>query len=387
MYGDDCATRSIGGGEKVNMKILYITNHLNIGGITSYVLMLASAMVKKGHAVFLASSGGELTGLFENAGIKYIHIPINTKSEISPKILLSFLRLRKFIKDNGIGIIHVNSRTTQVLAYYLSRSCRIPYLSTCHGFFKVRFSRRKFPCWGAMIIAISEPVKKHLIDDFKLPESNIEVIRNGIDIDKFVSGASIVTKSQARKRLGLKDDEVIGTIGRLSDVKGQRYLIAAMPGIMKHFPRAQLLIVGCGKIKNNLVKLSKNLGVDKNVVFTPALKDTREALAAMDIFVMPSLEEGLGLALMEAMAFGLAVVGTKVGGIIDLVKTGENGILVEPKDSTAIASAVVTLLSDNKKAKELSAAAREYIISNFSQDKMSIGTESLYYKILTYERI
>ena len=377
MHGDNYPAGNCGGGKEAVMNILYITNHLNIGGITSYVLTLASGMVKRGHAVFLASSGGELVNSFKSAGVKYIHIPINTKSEISPKILFSFLKLRKFIKDNRIDIIHVNSRTTQVLACYLSRSCGIPYLSTCHGFFRTRFSRRKFPCWGLKTIAISEPVRRHLIDDFRVSENDVRVIRNGIDISKFTADSQQF-RADAKKKIGLQDSLVIGTVGRLSDVKGQRYLIEAMPEIIKQFPKIQLLIVGSGKIKDNLLRLGKKFKVDKNIIFVPAVQDTREALAAMDIFVMPSLEEGLGLALMEAMAFGLPVVGTSVGGIIDLVKPGENGILVEPRDAKSIASSVVALLSDRKKAEGLSAKARDYIINNFSQDKMASDTQALY---------
>lgn len=118
------------------MNILYLTNHLNVGGITSYVLTLAKGIKQKGHNVYIASSGGEVLSRFIEEGIIYLPIPIKTKSEISPKILVSMFKLSEAVRENRIDIVHSHSRTTQVLGCLLSRKTGAKHISTCHGFFK-----------------------------------------------------------------------------------------------------------------------------------------------------------------------------------------------------------------------------------------------------------
>jgi len=255
------------------MNILYITNHLNIGGITSYVLSLACGMKRKGHNVYIASSKGEVLSRFTAEGIIYIPIPIRTKQEVSLKILLSMFRLSRCIRDKNIDLLHSNSRTTQVLGCLLGWCLRIPHISTCHGFFKKRFFRKLFPCWGKKVIAISEPVKEHLIRDFGVEERNITVIHNGIDVNKFKVHSSKVNV-EAKKELGLGDGPVVGIVARLSDVKGHLYLIEAMKGVLGHLPNAQLLIVGEGKMMRELTSLTKRLGMERSVFFIPRVADS-----------------------------------------------------------------------------------------------------------------
>jgi glycosyltransferase involved in cell wall biosynthesis len=250
--------------------------------------------------VYIASSGGALLSRFTAEGIIYIPIPIRTKQEVSLKILFSMFKLSGFIKQNNINLAHSNSRTTQVLACLLQRRLGIPHISTCHGFFKKKFFRKIFPCWGKKVIAISESVKEHLIKDFRVDEKNIVIIHNGIDIERFREPRT-EDRGPRKKNLGLGDGPVVGIVARLSDVKGHIYLIEAMAQVLKNIPDAQLLIVGDGKMKQELLSLTLRLGIEKSVFFIPSVLDTQEVLSLMDIFVMPSLKEGLGLALMEAM--------------------------------------------------------------------------------------
>lgn len=363
------------------MKILFLVNHLNVGGITSYILTLASGLKKKEHSVFIASSGGELLPEFNNLGVIYIQVPVKTKNELSPRILFSAFKLSKVIKDNKIDILHSQSRTTQVLGSLLHRLTGVKHISTCHGFFKRRFSRKFFPCWGDRVIAISEQVKEHLVDDFKVDLSRITLINNGIEIERF-KPAPFSQKQEAKSRLGLKSGPVIGILARLSDVKGHKYLIEAMKTVLATFPNVQLLIAGEGRMEDELKRLTVSLKIEECVFFVPETLDTRNILAAIDIFVMPSLKEGLGLALMEAMASGLPVIGSAVGGIKTLVKHEDNGLLVNPGDSLGIANAIINLLSDSNKAARLGTNARRFIAEEFSEDKMALKTEGLYLECL-----
>ncbi len=387
------------------MNILFITNHLNIGGITSYVYTLATGLIKNGHTVYLASGGGELLERFSAAGVGYLPIPIKTKKELNPRILFCKWILEKKIKQNNIDIIHSHSRTTQVLGALLARSTGVAYVSTCHGFFKNRFLRRLFPCWGSRVIAISQQVKQHLIDDFKVDEKNIVVVHNGINVNKFKilplnddkggrdpalnqmnSGNNPKSKEIAKIDLGLRQEPVIGIVARLSDVKGHKYLIMAMPYVLQEFPQAQLLIAGEGKERDSLKKQVVQLGISGNVIFAPQAEGTQSVLSAMDVFVMPSLHEGLGLALMEAMASGLAVVGSDIGGIKTLIKDGVTGLLVPAADPKALAGAIVKILKDKPAAERLGQAAQIFIAANFSQEKMVKETEGVYEECLTLKR-
>jgi len=359
------------------MNILHITNHLDTGGITSYVLTLSRGLKQRGHNIYIASSGGELLTKFEEVGIIYIPIPIKTKKEISPKIIASLCKLSRLIKDNKIDIIHAHSRTTQVLACLLHRLTGATYIFTCHGFFKRRILRRIFPCWPEKVIAISEQVREHLVRDFNLEDNRIAVVHNGIDVDNFrtVDSQQLITN---KTKLGLGPGPVIGIIARLSEVKGHRYLIQAMQLVLGQSPQASLLIIGEGKTLKSLTDLASSLGISKSVFFIPQASDTQAALSAMDIFVMPSLQEGLGLALMEAMASGLAVIGSNVGGIKTLIQDGYNGLLVEPADAQGLARAISILLSDRLKRLDLGAHAQDFMRKNFSLSKMVMETEKEY---------
>jgi glycosyltransferase involved in cell wall biosynthesis len=363
------------------MKILFLVNHLNVGGITSYLLTLSSGLKNKGHKVYVASSGGEALSKFEAMGVKCIRVPVKTKNELSPGILLSALILRGIVKNEKIDILHSQSRTTQVLGSLLHKVTGVSHISTCHGFFKRRISRRVYPCWGDKTIAISQQVRQHLMNDFKLEDERIELIHNGIDTERFNLPSSDL-RQKAKLSLGLKSGKIIGIIARLSDVKGHQYLIEAMKTVLSVCPRAQLLIAGEGKMDIELKDLVKRLDIQDNVLFLPQVLDTRDILRALDIFVLPSLREGLGLALMEAMSMGLAVIGSNVGGIKTLIKDGVNGILVNPKDSKDIARVLIDLISDDSRISALGACAREYIKEDFSQEKMVLQTEELYLKCL-----
>jgi glycosyltransferase involved in cell wall biosynthesis len=364
------------------MNILYLTNHLNIGGITSYVLTLAKAFKKHGHKVYIASSGGKLLSEFIAEGIVYLPIPIKTKSEVSYKILISKYKLLKIIREKNIDILHANTRVTQVLSFFLRRSLSKPYVSTCHGFFKKRLFRKMFPCWGNKVIVISEPVKEHLVKDFRVKGEDIRVIHNGIDVENFQIPDPKL-QIAIKKKLGLSGGPVVGIVARLSEEKGHLYLIAAMKSVLSRVPQAQLLIVGNGRMKKELLELTKDLGMEKNIFFLAAVDDTKQVLAAMDLFVLPSLKEGLGLALMEAMASGLGVIGSDVGGIRSLIQDGHNGLLVRAADIQGLSYAILELLQNPDKARSMGNNARIFIEKNFSQEKMAQETERVYLECLS----
>lgn len=364
------------------MNILYLTNHLEVGGITSYVLSLAEGFKQQGHNVHIGSSGGGLLPEFTARGVPFLDVPARTKFEFHYGLMLSLPRVIRYIKENNIHIIHSNTRVTQVLGCLAGRYSLTPHVSTCHGFFKNRLSRRIFPCWGCRVIAISQEVAGHLAGDLGVRQECIRLIHNGVDIDRF-SLRDEKIRENAREKLGLGQAPVVGIIARLSEVKGHSYLIEAMKQVLEKAAGARLLIVGEGKCAEALRNLVRRLKIENNVSFIPNVADTAGILASMDLFVLPSLQEGLGLSLMEAMASGLAVIGSDVGGIKSLIRHGHNGLLVRPKDIEGLSSAILQLLADEERRISFGNRAREFIRENFSRQDMIARTERVYAECLS----
>jgi glycosyltransferase involved in cell wall biosynthesis len=232
------------------------------------------------------------------------------------------------------------------------------------------------------VIAVSAEVAGHLEKDFKVAGQRIELVNNGIDAGRFCRRGD-TGRNRVRRELGVGDSQVlIGSVGRLSDVKGHIYLVEAMKEVVSRYPQAQLLIVGEGKMKEEILALRSLLKLEKNIQLIPGLDDPREALAAMDIFVMPSLKEGLGLALMEAMASGLPVVASDVGGIKSLVSDGVNGLLVSPGKPALIAQALLRLIASPEERAKLGSRAVSDIINNYPLEQMAQKTERAYEQCL-----
>lgn len=366
------------------MKILLLTTHLNLGGIGVYVLSLAKGLIQKGHQVLVASSAGDLVAALGSYGVEHFTVNIKTKSEISPKVILAQRKLIDIIQEKGIEIIHAHTRVTQVLAHLISKKIGTPYVTTCHGFFKPRLFRRAFPCWGARCIAISDAVRTHLVNDLGMSKHKIAVVHNGVEVERFTPDKfNQAEKEKIKRDYGLKTDAaIVGTVARLSSVKGQRYLILAMKKVLQDMPEAQLLLVGDGPEKMRLINLTAELGIEKSVFFIPSTMDTSVLLSIMDIFVFPSLMEGLGLAIIEAQAMGLAVVASDVGGIYTLVKDGVNGFLTHPREPQELAESILKILKDKNKAREFGQQARIQAREKFNLAGMIRGIEQVYMEVL-----
>lgn len=368
------------------MNILFLTTHFNEGGISRYCLNLGIQLKKEGHGVYVASSGGDLVEVLERSGIEHIKINLRTKSELSLKIWCALFRFKKPLCEKNIQLIHAQTRVAQVLACWISKFYKIPYVSTCHGFFRPRLSRKLFPCWGKKVIAISRPVMEHLIKDFKIPAEKIKYIRHGLDMQRFRDYDEKTRQDLKHKLKIAPGAPVVGIIARLSLVKGHAFLIEAMPEVVKEFSAARLLIVGDGKSKDALLalrRLAEKLKVAENITFLPRVLDTSLMLSILDIFVMPSLQEGLGLSVMEAMAMSVPVIASAVGGIPDLIKDNRTGILVPPGDSSALSRAIVRLLENRDLRGELSKNAAGFIREEFSVTKMADETEAVYQEVLS----
>lgn len=362
------------------MNILFLTTHLNAGGITSYLLTLSKGLIRCGHEIHIVSSGGDQQDSFRSAGVTLMIIDLRTKSELSFKIYFNLPRLKKYILHNQIDVIHANTRITQVMGRLLQKLTGSAYVSTCHGFFRPRLLRKRFGAWGKRVIAVSSPVKDHLLKDFSVEEKRICLIENGIDLEQFTP-ADEGRKREIRKSFGYTDELLIGLIARFSGVKGQDILIQAMLAVVKQFPGAHLLLIGHGREENNLKQWVQRLSLKDHVHFHPVIAKTADMLAMLDIVACPSRNEGLGLSIMEAQAVGLPVVATRVGGIPSLIRNGETGLLVEPENPASLAAALIRLCGDPDLRMRLGHYARQWAAANYSSERMTEKTLECYKKL------
>lgn len=362
------------------MKILLLTTHLNIGGIGTYTVSLAKALKVKGEDVIVASSGGVLGPELATAGISHIKLDVLTKSELSPKVFGEIFEVRGIVKKMGIDVIHAQTRVTQVIGFFASKLSRAGFVTTCHGFFRKNVGRTFLPAWGDRVIAISEAVQEHLVKDFHVSRDRISLIYNGINAKKYIRDFKEGEKDDLRDKFGIrKDHSVIGTVARFTPDKGHDVLLRALYEILKQKPNVQLVFVGDGKERSKAVDLTQRLGLADNVIFVKSQINTANILSVMDVFMFtPERKEGLGIAVLEAMAAGKPVVATNVGGISSIVKDGVNGFLVEPSRHELLVEPTIRLLKDRELYQKMAQAAREAVIQKFSINGMADKVEAVY---------
>jgi glycosyltransferase involved in cell wall biosynthesis len=286
------------------------------------------------------------------------------------------------VKEQAFDLVHSHTRVTQVMSEAVFRLTGTPYVTTCHGFFKHRrLSRRFLPCWGEKVIAISESVKDHLVRDMKVPEEKVEMVYNGIDLDRYGNVTEEV-RGNVLGEIGIDEGNVVvGTVGRFSSVKGFKYLVEAFDKAAAGIKNISLLVVGQGPEESDLLKRAAKSRFSGRMFFISGKRPLAEYLAAMDIFCMPSLNEGFGLAVAEAMASGKPCIVSDVGGLTEIVTDGKNGLVVKPASGEELARAIVRLHGDPDLMRNLS---REAVIRSrdFSLEKSVAGTIRVYESVL-----
>jgi glycosyltransferase involved in cell wall biosynthesis len=230
-------------------------------------------------------------------------------------------------------------------------------------------------------VAISKEIESDLIG-LNFPENKITYIPNGIDTRRF-SPVSKQDKTALRSQLDLPDGELITYVGRLVDRKQVDILLRAFKVILESgFQQAALLVLGDGPEMQPLQHLAADLGVAEQAFFLGSRLNTEAYLQASDIFVLPSSSEGMPIALLEAMATGLACVGSRIGGIVDLIEDGEHGLLAASGDVTELQQSIETLLHSPSLRKELGENARRLVVDRFAMTTTAQTYLDLYQSIL-----
>ncbi len=294
-------------------------------------------------------------------------------------------RLTAVIKDVQPDILHTWLPTSNTIGRIAGLMTHVPALIASEraadvwkGFFR-RWADRILTRRSAAVITNAEAVRRFLFERIGLPESKIVVVRNGLDLDEY----------DARARQGLSgpapdrgEGLVVGTAARLEEQKGMTYLIEAFARLPGDLNRAQLWIAGAGPEEARLREQARLLGQGDRIHFLGMRRDVPALMHEFDLFVLPSLWEGLPNVVLEAMAARRGVVATAVHGTPELVAEGKTGLLVPPRDPGALAAAIAKLLSDPAARASFGEAGRKRVAKEFGMDRMVRETQDVYRRVL-----
>jgi L-malate glycosyltransferase len=302
-------------------------------------------------------------------------------------------RLARFMRHQQVDIVHTHLRWSNVLgrlAALLSRTPRV--VTTLHHLDYKYWPAVSIPArlWKALdlltattindaLLAVSEAVRRDYAG--RLPFREVSRLYNYLDLQAFQEPGE--TRAAARDQLGWAErDFILLTIARLAPEKGHAYLVRAMAAILRTIPHARLVLVGDGPQEAPLKALAHDLGIAHRVSALGSRRDIARLLAASDLFVFPSTGEAFGIAVIEAMAAGLPVITTRVDGLDEVVRHGQDGLLVPPADAGALTAAVVQLFEDARLRAALAREARATVARRFSVNVMLPQLEDLYWSLL-----
>jgi glycosyltransferase involved in cell wall biosynthesis len=311
-------------------------------------------------------------------------------------IWIAMAKLISFLRKEKIDIIHSQGARADVFARMASKLSgnKIEVINTVQMLvegYHVNIIRKKMYCaidrfterFVSKFIVVSENLKKRLNKDHQISKQNIVKIYNGIETHEYLNMYSKDIERGVRCEFDIEDTELlICSVGRMVWQKGFEFLINAIPEVVRVIPNAKFLLVGDGPLRGKLGALSKELRVRDKVIFTGFRSDIKEILSAIDILVIPSLLEGFPMITLEAMAMAKPIVATNIDGITEQITDEVNGILVLPKNPSALTKAVIRVLNDKELAMTMGLAAREKVEQEFSVEEMVAETEKVYLSLL-----
>jgi glycosyltransferase involved in cell wall biosynthesis len=369
---------------------MQITHDLDIGGLQQVIVNLCRTIDRERFdvSVLCLRHLGEFVPIIEKLGIEVILLPQKQNSVD----YLSFLKVAKILREKKIDVIHTHNTQPLIdgtLGALLAGVKTIIHTDHSREFPDKR--RYMFAEWLLShfvykMVGVSKPTSRDLITYERISPRKVVTVLNGIDGSNF---GITVDKQKKRRELGITGEgPVIGLGVRLSEEKGVAYLLRAMPEIIKQYPDINLVIAGKGASEKSLKREAADLGIEKNTLFIGPRLDMPEVLKVLDLYVLPSLREGLPTILLEAMAAGCPIVATDVGGNHMAITHGESGSLVESKNPGALAAEIVRVLGDEQLRNSYARRGLELFRSNFTAQAMTAQYEKLYLRkdtLTTYE--
>ena len=330
--------------------------------------------------------------------IKFIQCPSLVRRINIIKDLKALFDIWRIIKKYNPLIVHTHSSKAGLLGRLAAKLAGVPIIvHSPHGHVFVGYfgpvKTKIFIILERLVSRIPDKMialtHREKEDHIRLrigSEDKFVIIHSGVELNKFKDMPLNETQNFKRK-LGLPENAlIIGTSGRLEPVKGPEFLIKAASSIISQYPNTFFLFAGDGSLSQDLKKKALDLGIEKNIVFLGWREDVAKIISIFDVFCLPSLNEGMGRVLVEAMALGKPIVASNAGGIPDLVTHGKNGFLVPPKNSNELAKYIQILLEDKEKRVKMGLAGKQMTM-NFSKEIMVKKIAELYRQLMIQKNI
>jgi glycosyltransferase involved in cell wall biosynthesis len=362
-----------GSAERCRLKILHIDPERNWGGGEAQVIGLLTYLGARGHKNhLLADPAGQLIARAQSLDIE--RVPFVLRNDFD---LRGIPGLRRQITREKYDVVHFHTKRAHALSLWLPRGEGHPkYVVTRRMDYPESrnwYTRRLYNERVDGVVAISQAIMELLVGA-GVSRQRIRLIHSGIDASRFRD-----VPDQSGSRMG---HCVVGCLGVLEQRKGQTELLRALSRLRADGLKVLCVIGGDGPLRSELEKQAGDEGLQDTVRFLGFVSDVPGFFAGIDIFVMPSRFEGLGIAVLEAMAAGKAVIASRVGGLVESVVDGETGFLVPNRDVAALAAAIATLAKEPARGREMGRRGRARVLEHFSVEQMARKNETFYYELL-----
>lgn len=355
-------------------KVAQLVTLSEMGGAQKHVLLLSRELKNQGYDVTVfTSDGGKLISKVKESGIKVELVPDMVR-EINPvKDAKAVMNLYRIFKEEKFDIVHCHSSKAGILGRTAAKLAGIKkIIYTAHGFVfnEPMSSLKRFiyvniermgSVFGNKTIAVSRKDCDSAIEKRVTSEKKLVFIPNAIpEIDK----NSLGNVNELKAEIKIKEDEfVIGTISNFYETKGHVYLIDALKRLYDEGYKFKTIFAGSGPKMDEMMNLSKTYD---NIVFLGYREDNYQIMNILDLFVLPSIKEGMPYVILEAMSLEKPVLCTKVGALTDMISDGENGYIVEPGDSSIIYHKIKWILENKSNIEQIGASGKMYVDKNFS---------------------
>ena len=362
------------------MKILHInTERTWRGGEQQTLNLLCGLHRRKINSHLICQPDSPMAHKASEAGLRVI--PVAMHAEID---LMAAGRIRSHIQKCKYDIIHSHTSHAHTLAYVASIGCRVCRLVTRRVDFSIfrhsflRLSGIKYRHMADCYIAISHKIKAVMVAD-GIAADRIFVVHSGIDPQRFMRA----TGDHLLSEFDIKENQqVVINVAHLAGHKGQNYLVRAIPHVLAKLPDTRFFIVGKGELMDELKETASGLGLKRELIFTGFRNDVAGFYKIADLYVMSSVQEGLGTAVLDALALAKPVVATNTGGLPEIIHDGKTGRLVAPADPEALADGIVDMLTGVEAAQAMANAGRAMVQNRFSIEAMVDNNIEVYKKVL-----
>ncbi|MFX4262622.1 glycosyltransferase [Pelotomaculum propionicicum] len=374
------------------LKVLHIIGGGEFGGAEKHILNLAGAVDPQAVEITVCCLfSAPFVEVAARAGIKALSVPMRSKADFGV-----VRKLAAQIQGGRYDIVHTHGVRANLLGRLAARQAgKKKVITTVHSLLERDYqgiinrsannlAERSTRCLTDHFIAVSQGLKDRLVAG-GVPANTVTVIHNGILLDGI--RPSDAAGPAVRERFSPGDGALVGIVARLHAVKGHRYFIEAAREVLRQRPQTRFLIVGDGPYRPVLEKLTGGMGLNDKVVFTGFIEDIYTLMAELDLLVISSLWEGFGLTAIEAMVLGVPVVATEVGGLPEVVRHGETGLLAPPANAAALAKSIVWMLDHPLEAREMAAKGGEIVRRKFTAGEMARRTVDLYRKVAGAEGV